>query len=236
MTGAIHSTDDLTWSAASWLFYWVLEAVASQVVDAELARKLRELSEHHVGWLYLRDYSLMEQEQFLGALCASLLPAAVRDYPPNTPEGRPPFNHLRALVKLFCTETNSEVSTTPFRAPVGAPAPLVGSQEFHSIVSPDDLSWRASPDLYRWVINAVASQVTEPALAAKLRELIAVEPRTLDLRVCPGAEREQILTVLRTSLLETARRELPPEKTGSPAAVSQGAINHLRVLVKLFCT
>jgi len=108
---------------------------------------------------------------------------------------------------------------------------MAGEEMASIITSADGLAWTLGTGLFSWVLDTIACGVPDPALAAKLREIIEFNLGGLDLRDCSPAERDQILAVLCTSLLPAAEREFPADEFGR-----RPTINHLRALVKLCCT
>jgi hypothetical protein len=55
MAGTIECRAGVRWSAASWLFDWVLRELAAQVSNAELAGQLIGIADENLGWLDLRE-------------------------------------------------------------------------------------------------------------------------------------------------------------------------------------
>lgn len=87
--------------------------------------------------------------------------------------------------------------------------------------------WSVNSNEFYYAIDTIAGEVTLPALAAKLREIDDEHLGMLDLRDFSVSEREQMLTVICTSLVSTAQRELP---TAAPERIAR-----LRELVTLCC-
>jgi len=62
MAGTIEVGPDSRWSAASWLFDWVLRSIALEVNDAELAGELVGIVDENIGWLSLDELSQTQQK------------------------------------------------------------------------------------------------------------------------------------------------------------------------------
>jgi len=80
MAGTFVAAGGQRWSAASWLFYWILRKLASHVSDPDLAAKLRDVDDNNLGWFSLQDCSVLQREQVLAVVCTSLVATAERDF------------------------------------------------------------------------------------------------------------------------------------------------------------
>jgi hypothetical protein len=87
--------------------------------------------------------------------------------------------------------------------------------------------WSVRGYEFYWVIDTLAREVADPALAAKLREIDEMNLGALNLARLSALEGERILKVICTSLVPTAERELP---TAAPERIAR-----LRELVALCC-
>jgi|ERR1700722_6590327 hypothetical protein len=88
MAGTISISAGTEWSAASWLFGWVLEAVASQSRDEQLKAYLTERVEENTGWLSLDDLAAGQRDAVRQIISTSLMDVADRELPESMP-GRP---------------------------------------------------------------------------------------------------------------------------------------------------
>jgi len=105
MAGTFVAAGGQRWSAASWLFYWILRRLASHVADPDLAAKLRYVVDNNLGWFSLQDCSALQREQILAVVCTSLIAAAERDFQTvmvNRENLERLVTQLRALVALCC--------------------------------------------------------------------------------------------------------------------------------------
>lgn len=107
MAGTFVTAGGQRWSAASWLFYWVLRTIASHVDAPDLQAKFREIDNNNLGWFSLQDCSALQCEQVLAAVCTSLTATAERDFQTmmvNRENLDRLVARLRALVSICCDE------------------------------------------------------------------------------------------------------------------------------------
>ncbi|GLY42629.1 hypothetical protein Amsp01_086520 [Amycolatopsis sp. NBRC 101858] len=78
-----------------------------------------------------------------------------------------------------------------------------------NLVLPDGRWWTASSGVYHWVVDHLAGAVTDPAVAERFRQTAEHGFRTLDLGDLPPAACEEVLRVLRDSLLPTVEARFP---------------------------
>jgi hypothetical protein len=102
MAGTFVVAEGQRWSAASWLFYWILRTIASHVDDPDLAAKFREIDDNNLGWFSLQDCSTAQRQRIVAILCSSLVPAAEREFRAELVSRDRLLVHLRALISLCC--------------------------------------------------------------------------------------------------------------------------------------
>lgn len=102
MSGTISFSPDARWSAASWLFDWVLKTVAGRVDDAELAAELSKIADDNVGWLGLDDLPSDQSADVRRTIRESLRSAAEQGLPSTLTGRDDTLNHLDDLVRLAC--------------------------------------------------------------------------------------------------------------------------------------
>ena len=100
MSGTISFSPTVRWSAASWLFDWVLQSLADAVKDAELAAELRGVVHENIGWLGINDLKREHSVEIRDVLMASLAPAAERSFPVAMPRRQDALQHLDELIRL----------------------------------------------------------------------------------------------------------------------------------------
>ncbi|WP_331527557.1 hypothetical protein [Nocardioides sp.] len=79
MAATIEVRPGQRWTAASWLFDWVLSHVASEVGDAELAGHLRGIVGENLGFLSLSEVTEAQRSQSMDA-AAELPTAAAKEW------------------------------------------------------------------------------------------------------------------------------------------------------------
>lgn len=99
MAGDIVLPDGRAWLASSWNFYWVVETLAEEVPDEDLAAYLREISEEHVGILDLGALSDTQQQEIRTA--AARLPEIARTTWNQPEENEPRISLIEELVTLL---------------------------------------------------------------------------------------------------------------------------------------
>lgn len=95
MAGTIEVRLGEQWTAASWLFDWVLLHVASEVSDLEFAGHLHGIVDENLGFLSLPEVNEPRRSQFRDAVAAVHIVAANtwRDF--DGREGA--MDHINAL-------------------------------------------------------------------------------------------------------------------------------------------
>ncbi|MFJ7217248.1 hypothetical protein [Amycolatopsis sp. NPDC098790] len=78
-----------------------------------------------------------------------------------------------------------------------------------TLVLPDGRSWTASSGVYYWVLDHLAGAVTDPAAAERFRLASEHGFRTTDLGDLPPSARDEVLALLRGSLLPAAETRFP---------------------------
>ena len=110
MAGTIALSDSAggaSWSAASWLFDWVLEAVAGQSRDEQLKAELTELVEANIGYLSFDDLTASQRDSVRQIITGQLMDIARRELPESMP-GRPAtLALLEELVSVVSTGTTT---------------------------------------------------------------------------------------------------------------------------------
>ncbi|WP_155856097.1 hypothetical protein [Cellulomonas sp. URHD0024] len=91
-------SDQARWSDKSSVFYWVVDRLAEQVTDDDVAKQLREISEFNVGMLMFDEFT-PDQRRELVALIAALPQTALAQLP-DTPAREPIATRLTELVQL----------------------------------------------------------------------------------------------------------------------------------------
>ena len=97
MAGTLEISPTAHWSAASWLFYWTLRAIAADVHDLELSAKLIGIDDENLGWLSLADLTPRQREEVKHA-ATNLALRAERDFPPTLANRNEIVGHIRELV------------------------------------------------------------------------------------------------------------------------------------------
>jgi hypothetical protein len=100
MSGDIRLSTDVWWSAAGWLFDWVLRDIASSTRDVELAGHLNGIVGEHLGFFGLDDIIPAQRREARRIIAERLVADADRQFPVDMP-GRPgALGHLRDLVAM----------------------------------------------------------------------------------------------------------------------------------------
>lgn len=90
----------MRWSAASWLFGWVLNTVAGTVKDAELGTELTGIVGENIGRLSLNDLTDDQNADVRRAISQSLRMAAEQGLPATMPGCEDVLKHLDCLILL----------------------------------------------------------------------------------------------------------------------------------------
>lgn len=105
MSGTISFSPVARWSAASWLFDWVLKAIAGAVEDTELAAELTGIVDENIGWLALGDLPNDQSADVRRTIRESLRTAAERELPVAMPGREDTLMHLDNLIRLAYEST-----------------------------------------------------------------------------------------------------------------------------------
>lgn len=106
--------DERFWTTRSGIFYWIVEELAEEVSDPELAAGLREISEHNLGSLDLSEGYRPDQLEELRAAIARL---------PQIGEARLPETDGKAGVLAQLRELHARVrEPSPGEPPDRRPA------------------------------------------------------------------------------------------------------------------
>ena len=105
MSGTISFSPTIRWSAASWLFDWVLTSLAETVEDAELAAELTGLVGENLGWLGLNDLTDYQKAALLRILGGGLRVKAERAFPAAMQGRDDALRHLDELSRLAVNTT-----------------------------------------------------------------------------------------------------------------------------------
>ena len=99
MAGTVFVGDQL-WSAAGWLFDFVVAQVADSVSSPTLSSHLREIVDEHLGALSLNDLSSDDRDEVLAALGRGLHEQAAAALPIELPDRAAVLAHIANLVAL----------------------------------------------------------------------------------------------------------------------------------------
>jgi hypothetical protein len=106
MAGTIEISSVSRWSAASWLFDWVLRSIAATTNDPKLAAELLEIVEENLGWLTVGDLEAVQKDVFFKAVSNSLLVKADAELPDGLPDRQGVVELLRELVDIVRKSTD----------------------------------------------------------------------------------------------------------------------------------
>jgi hypothetical protein len=106
MAGTIEVRSEVRWSAASWLFDWVLNDLIATVRHAATVRKLQEILQMNLGWLGVKDLPEAGHSEVLEAICRSVLHHASRELPASLPNRDGVLGHLQELADLACDSSD----------------------------------------------------------------------------------------------------------------------------------
>lgn len=105
MSGTISLSPTIRWSAASWLFDWVLTSLAETVEDAELSAELTGIVGENLGWLGLDDLTEGQRAVLLQILGGGLRGRAERAFPAAMRGRDEALRHLDELGRLAVDTT-----------------------------------------------------------------------------------------------------------------------------------
>jgi hypothetical protein len=101
MAGTVSLSSDIRWSAASWLFDWVLKSLAVSVRDQQLAASLTEIVDENLGWLSLEDLSEEARTEIKDLAQNSLVSKGEQEFPRTMPNRAQVIDHLRELTEMI---------------------------------------------------------------------------------------------------------------------------------------
>jgi hypothetical protein len=99
MSGSIRVSGE-TWSAATWLFDWILAQLASSTDDPTLEGLLREITEENLSWLAVNELPRSHEQHILHWLREKLLNSASDQLPQSMTGREGALAHLRALADM----------------------------------------------------------------------------------------------------------------------------------------
>ena len=99
MAGIVFTADGRDWGISSGIFYWVIDTLADQVRDPQLAARLREISEYNLGSLNLGQLPEAEQAELAAAIRA--LPDIARRDLPESSGREAVIAQINTLAALF---------------------------------------------------------------------------------------------------------------------------------------
>ena len=105
MAGTIEIAEGAEWSAATWLYEWVLKIVSEQIGNPVLKQKFQDVIDSNVGWINFGDFSLSERAEIAEALHIALVPESDRQLPATVPNRNQVLDLLRELARLAHTAT-----------------------------------------------------------------------------------------------------------------------------------
>jgi hypothetical protein len=100
MSGTIALSPTIRWSAASWLFDWVLTSFAETVDDADLSAELTGVVGENLGWLGFDDLTDDQRTALLRILGSGLREKAERAFPSVMQGREDALRHLDELSRL----------------------------------------------------------------------------------------------------------------------------------------
>jgi len=104
MAGTVSLSSDVRWSAASWLFDWVLKTLALSIEDRELAASLIEIVDENLGWLSLDDLSEEERAKIKQVAQKTLMKTAEQEFPKTMANRAQVIEHVRELIDMISAE------------------------------------------------------------------------------------------------------------------------------------
>ncbi len=102
MSGTILTQSAEYWSAASWLFNYVLEALRDLIGPGKAYDRMDEALSEHLGWFSIQDLNEEDQAALQLIVCSRLMDR-MREVLPDELEERPKvIQHVQAFVDLVC--------------------------------------------------------------------------------------------------------------------------------------
>jgi hypothetical protein len=106
MAGTVGVSSDVLWSAASWLFDWVLKDIARDTDDVELAGNLTGIVDENLGWFGLDDITPRQRDEVRRIIAERLVDNADREFPADM-LGRP---EALALLKELVASVSGDAA------------------------------------------------------------------------------------------------------------------------------
>jgi hypothetical protein len=100
VSGDISFSAKVCWSAASWLFDWVLRDIANGTHDAELAGHLNGIVGENLGWFGLDDITPSQRREVHRVIAERLVSDADREFPADMPGRQGALGLLKDLVAM----------------------------------------------------------------------------------------------------------------------------------------
>lgn len=100
MAGDISFSPDVWWSAASWLFDWVLRDIAYGTSDVELVGHLNGIVGENLGWFGLDDITPGQRREVHRIIAERLVSDADREFPADMPGRQGALGLLKDLVAI----------------------------------------------------------------------------------------------------------------------------------------
>ena len=97
MAGTIAVTPDTRWSAATWLFDWIVMFLADHVEEPKLQAALREIVDENLGWLRLSDFGPEAERELRNLLGTRLVGEADSTFSETMPNRADAIAYLQQL-------------------------------------------------------------------------------------------------------------------------------------------
>jgi hypothetical protein len=97
MAGTISISPGTRWSAATWLFDWIVEFLAENIEEAKLRATLQEIVDENLGWLELSDFGPDAEHRLRKILHTRLVDVADSKFSPTMPNRADALAHLQEL-------------------------------------------------------------------------------------------------------------------------------------------
>jgi hypothetical protein len=103
VAGIIEVAPDVTWSASSWMFRYVLRSIAAETTDPELTARLLEIHDENLAGLSLPDLPAAQRSEVERIIGDRLVARATRDFAATTPNRAEALDYVRGLAMLART-------------------------------------------------------------------------------------------------------------------------------------
>jgi hypothetical protein len=103
VAGTVFVGAEERWTAASWLFDWVVSTVAELVEDPAVAQRLTEIVSENLGALDLSSFDQPQQMKIRLTMGQHLLDRAEQGFPQDLAARSDVLAHLAARVELTRT-------------------------------------------------------------------------------------------------------------------------------------